>query len=469
MTVVPGHTESVTTESVTTEPITIRPMTTGPVTTGPSHHPAPISREQHHTMTTTSRTNTSRANTVRTTSSPLPVRRGPGAVARAAALMVAGVAAVGLTLVVAGPASASTLNGTATISSPGVTTPLTSGGSTTPFTVTLPAQAACDGDTATGGYHVYSYLLQQGVALSTVTFVSFPSTGFGLVDNTGTYYGPVNTAVTTGQIVGIPNNFQWAPLVTGGGVTLAQLLYTGSGSTASGVWETGLVCANTHGVVADNWNAQITFNASSTDPTGFTWTSVPTGSAAPAFTSAATATFTSGSPGSFTPTASGSPTPTIAETGTLPAGVTFTGGVLTGTPTATGTFPITFTATNGIGTAATQSFTLTVQAASVGTTTTTTTTASGSTSTSDPGATTTTTTASGVAATDSSGGDSSGSTGTGSGTSGTGSTSTLAFTGFHTIKGLGVGLLGIGLGLMLLGWGYRTRIRPARAARRSTE
>ena len=64
--------------------------------------------------------------------------------------------------------------------------------------------------------------------------------------------------------------------------------------------------------------------------------------------------------GTFTPTASGSPTPVITESGALPAGVTFTGGALSGTPTVTGTFPITLTATNGIESPATQSFTLTV-------------------------------------------------------------------------------------------------------------
>ena len=74
-------------------------------------------------------------------------------------------------------------------------------------------------------------------------------------------------------------------------------------------------------------------------------------------------TFTEGVNGTFTPTASGSPTPVITESGTLPTGVTFTGGALTGTPTETGSFPITLTATNGIESPATQDFTLNVVAA----------------------------------------------------------------------------------------------------------
>ena len=85
--------------------------------------------------------------------------------------------------------------------------------------------------------------------------------------------------------------------------------------------------------------------------------------AAPVFTSASSTTFAKGSAGSFTPTASGRPTPTITEFGNLPGGVTFSSGVLSGTPTAAGSFPILFTANNGVGGQVTQNFTLTVNGA----------------------------------------------------------------------------------------------------------
>ncbi|HWG74121.1 MAG TPA: putative Ig domain-containing protein [Acidimicrobiales bacterium] len=83
--------------------------------------------------------------------------------------------------------------------------------------------------------------------------------------------------------------------------------------------------------------------------------------AAPAITSAPAATFTVGAPGSFTVTATGTPPPTITESGALPAGVTFTNGVLSGTPApgTGGDYPLVFTAT-GAGSPATQDFTLTV-------------------------------------------------------------------------------------------------------------
>jgi len=87
-------------------------------------------------------------------------------------------------------------------------------------------------------------------------------------------------------------------------------------------------------------------------------------SQAPAIISANNATFTMNALGSFTVIATGFPGPTLSETGTLPAGVTFTAGVLSGIPTLSGTFPITFTAHNGVGANFVQNFTLTVTSAS---------------------------------------------------------------------------------------------------------
>ena len=65
----------------------------------------------------------------------------------------------------------------------------------------------------------------------------------------------------------------------------------------------------------------------------------------------------------FAVEATGYPIPTIAETGTLPHGVTLSStGVLSGVATQSGSFPVTITAHNGIGSDATQHFTLTVTA-----------------------------------------------------------------------------------------------------------
>ncbi len=88
----------------------------------------------------------------------------------------------------------------------------------------------------------------------------------------------------------------------------------------------------------------------------------------PSITSTASTTLAVGSGGTFTVTSTGSPPPALSETGTLPAGVTFTDdgdgtATLAGTPAAgsAGDYPLTLTADNGVGTPASQQFTLVVQ------------------------------------------------------------------------------------------------------------
>jgi hypothetical protein len=182
------------------------------------------------------------------------------------------VAAGSLCLILAPCASASVVIGTAVLAVPGGTasSPLPSGSSSTPFTVALPPRAACPGDTAHDGYRVYSYLVPKGTDLSSVTFVDDPSTGYGLVAG-GRYYGAIDTAIHTGQIIGIPNDFEWGALFSR--VPLSALLDGPSG----GVWETGLACADARGTLSNAWNAQVTFVAQPGDAHGFAWTTAPGG------------------------------------------------------------------------------------------------------------------------------------------------------------------------------------------------
>ena len=87
----------------------------------------------------------------------------------------------------------------------------------------------------------------------------------------------------------------------------------------------------------------------------------------PAFTSADNAAFTVGTAGTFTVAASGSPAPTLSVVDPLPTGVNFntSTGVLSGTPLSVvgSPFSLSFTAANGVPSAATQTFTLTVNKA----------------------------------------------------------------------------------------------------------
>ena len=92
----------------------------------------------------------------------------------------------------------------------------------------------------------------------------------------------------------------------------------------------------------------------------------------PAITSGSATTFAPGTAGSFSVTTTGFPRPTLTATGALPAGVTFTdngngSATLGGTPAngSGGSYPISITASNGVGSAAVQSFTLSVNGASV--------------------------------------------------------------------------------------------------------
>lgn len=92
------------------------------------------------------------------------------------------------------------------------------------------------------------------------------------------------------------------------------------------------------------------------------------GTMAAAFTSASSASFSPLTPGSFTVAAKGYPMPLLSESSTdiLPAGVTFNPvtGLLSGTPAAgsSGRYTLHFTAHNGVGSDATQTFTLAVNA-----------------------------------------------------------------------------------------------------------
>jgi hypothetical protein len=108
---------------------------------------------------------------------------------------------------------------------------------------------------------------------------------------------------------------------------------------------------------ADYGKDQVSFGVHIQSPGIYRYTS----DTAPAVTSASATTFYTGLSGSFSPAASGVPTPTISVSGALPAGVSFTGGTLSGTPAAgtAGTYSLVVTATNELS-SATQNFTLTV-------------------------------------------------------------------------------------------------------------
>lgn len=184
----------------------------------------------------------------------------------AVAVFLVVVVAGGLSALVApSVAGAAVAVGAAEIVQPGTSIPLRAGGSATPYGVLLPQGASCPGDTAHGNYHVFSYLVPNGVAPSAVNFGGIlPSRGFGYIAN-GEYYGAINTAENTGLIPGLPADFTWSRL------TPQELFTKGEGSA---LWDGGIVCATARGQVTDAWNTEFLFTASATDPGGFTWSVV---------------------------------------------------------------------------------------------------------------------------------------------------------------------------------------------------
>jgi hypothetical protein len=146
-------------------------------------------------------------------------------------------------------------------------------------------------------------MVKPSVNLSSVTFTTSPSSGYGLLDTSGTYYGSANTAITTGQIIDIPSDFEWEPLAASVGVP--ALLYTGG---TSGAWDVGIACANTSGTLTDNWNTEVTFTASTSDPNGFVWADTASSASTTPTPSSTTSTTAAGS--TATTTAAGGATTT---------------------------------------------------------------------------------------------------------------------------------------------------------------
>jgi hypothetical protein len=167
------------------------------------------------------------------------------------------------------PAGAAVVTSNEAIVQPGTLTPLRSGGSATPYGIALPNGASCPGDTAHDQYRVYSYLIPAGVDLASVSYKGdLPHRWYGFIAY-GAYFGAVNTAEGTGQIVGIPPAFTFSRL------TPSELF--NSQTTSSATWEGGIACVNTNGVVTNAWNTQFRFVRDAADPGGFRWTAEDAG------------------------------------------------------------------------------------------------------------------------------------------------------------------------------------------------
>ena len=203
------------------------------------------------------------------------------------------------------------------------------------------------------------------------------ASGYGTAQQTLTVTVQQPPAITSGNAATLTVGTAGTFTVTSTGSPTAKL--TEAGALPGGVTFTdnGNGTATLAGTAASGTNGTYPITITAANGVGsnatqsFTLT-VNAAPVAPAITSAGATTFTVGTAGTFSVTSTGSPTAKLTEAGALPGGVTFTDSgngtaSLAGTAASgtNGTYPITITAANGVGSNATQSFTLTVNAAPV--------------------------------------------------------------------------------------------------------
>lgn len=204
---------------------------------------------------------------------------------------------------------------------------LSMGGSATAFALSPPLGAACSGDSATGGFRVQTYMVPSSVDPGTLTFgIAGPlPSGSGtnysqpLFTSAGSSWVNKTTAVTTGQLIGLPVlSFAWVADV--GGITYLP----------AGTYNVGFACTmgGASATQLDKyWNTQLTIAASAGDvPAGLVWTVTPATTPTTTTTTAATTTTTVA--GATTTTVAGATTTTVRSgattttttTSTTPAG-----------------------------------------------------------------------------------------------------------------------------------------------------
>jgi hypothetical protein len=250
-----------------------------------------------------------------------------------------------------GPAVVQSSNGSLTMVLSGyrLPKPVTSAGST------LGTGASAQYTIGSKDPAIYRNILTMQLTSTTSPGVSTSTTVSSSDAGTGTVGSPVTYTATV------------APVAPGTGTPTGTVTFSNGSGTIVECGERPLslgavdtaTCASTH--AATGGTEPIT--ASYSGDTNYAKSSgsiSETVDDAPEITSPNATTFTESTEGEFMVIATGTPQPTISESGTLPHGVTFSGGVLSGTPTQRGSFPITFTAHNGVGQDSVQQFTLTV-------------------------------------------------------------------------------------------------------------
>ncbi|HEV3005032.1 MAG TPA: putative Ig domain-containing protein, partial [Pirellulales bacterium] len=244
--------------------------------------------------------------------------------------------------------------GTFTVTASGTPTPTLSETGALPAGVTFDAATGVLSGTAssgTGRTYPITFQASNGAGNITQSFVLTVDEAASITSANGVAFTPgtQGSFVVTAGGFPVPTLSESGPLP--GGVTFEAATDSLSGTPTPGTDGNYAISFSAHNGIGSDATQNFTLAVDE----------------APVFTSANAATFTVGFSSSFAVTASGFPAPAIGESGALPNGVTFDSatGTLSGTPGqgTGGTYAISFSAANGFGSAASQSFTLTVDQA----------------------------------------------------------------------------------------------------------
>jgi hypothetical protein len=226
--------------------------------------------------------------------------------------------------------AAGTNAGDAQVVDPNGGQPLTSGGSSTAFTLQLPSQAACTGDSTNSGYRVQSYMVPSTVDPGTLQFGNAGPTPTA----TGANFREPLFDTSTNPYVNAQTANQTSPNGPGPIINIPSFNFAvfSPGDIPPNTYNVGIACTKGPPSTTQQdkyWNVELTFTTDPQDsPAQIHWVVTPT--ATTTTTASSTTTTTTGA--TTTTTSGGTTTTTTGGTTTTTSGSTTT----TTTPVACG-------------------------------------------------------------------------------------------------------------------------------------